>query len=171
MQDSKGTSRSTLGDGLLVYFGYPFAHEDDARRAVQAALGILDGIEQLTARLVTLRKLDLRVRVGVHTGPVVVGSIGDGERRENLALGRTLNLAARVQEFAQPGTVVVSDETFRIARGYFDFEPLGAHDLKGLVEPVVMHRALRVSGAESRLDVGRRVGLTALTGRSQELGR
>ena len=158
-----------LGDGLLVYFGYPVAHEDDARRAVQTALGIIDGIEKLSIRLRSGRRVELSVRIGIHTGAVVVGEVGQGERRENLALGRTPNLAARVQAFAQPGTAVVSEETFRIVRGYFDFEPLGAHELKGLAEPVVMHRAVRESGADSRLDAGRRTGLTALTGRAKEL--
>ena len=158
-----------IGDGIVAYFGYPFAHEDDARRAVQAGLGILDGMQTLNTRLRAERHLELSVRLGIHTGPVIVGEVGDSERRESLALGKTLHLAARVQTFAQPGTVVVSDQTFRIVSGYFDFEPLGAHQLKGLAEPVVMHRVLRVSGAESRLDAGRRTGLTALTGRSQEL--
>jgi class 3 adenylate cyclase/predicted ATPase len=158
-----------LGDGLLVYFGYPVAHEDDARRAVQTALGIIDGIDKLSIRLRSERKVELSVRIGIHTGPTVVGEVGQGERRENLALGRTPNLAARVQTFAQPGTAVVSDDTFRMVRGYFDFEALGAHELKGLAEPIVMHRAVRESGADSRLDAGRRIGLTALTGRTKEL--
>ena len=158
-----------LGDGLLVYFGYPVAHEDDARRAVQTALGIIESIELLAVRLRTERQIELSVRVGIHTGPVVVGEVGEGMRRENLALGRTPNLAARVQAFAHPGTVVVSEETFRIAHGYFEFEALGTHELKGLAEPVAMHRVLGVSGAENRLDAGRRAGLTALTGRASEL--
>jgi hypothetical protein len=135
---------------------------------VQAALGIIDGIGKLSIRLRSGRHVELSVRIGIHTGAVVVGEAGRG-RRENLALGRTPNLAARVQAFAQPGTAVVSEETFRIVRGYFDFEPLGAHELKGLAEPVVMHRAVRESGADSRLDAGRRIGLTALTGRAKEL--
>lgn len=160
-----------LGDGLLVYFGYPVAHEDDARRAVQTALGIIESIELLAARLRTERQIELNVRVGIHTGPVVVGEVGEGMRRENLALGRTPNLAARVQAFAHPGTVVVSEETFRIAHGYFEFEALGTHELKGLAEPVGMHRVLGVSGAESRLDAGRRTGLTTLIGRASELDR
>jgi class 3 adenylate cyclase/predicted ATPase len=157
-----------IGDGVLAYFGYPVAHEDDARRAVQAALGILEAMAAVNTRFRAERQLELSVRLGIHTGPVVVGEVGDSQRRENLALGRTLHLAARIETFAQPNTVVVSDETYRIVRGFFDVEPLGAHRLKGLAEPVVMHRVLRVTGAESRLEAGRRTGLTALTGRARE---
>ena len=110
------------------------------------------------------------MRIGIHTGPTVVGEVGQGERRENLALGRTPNLAARVETFAQPGTAVVSDADVPHASAAISISSaLGAHALKGLAEPVVMHRAVRESGADSRLDAGRRIGLTALTGRAQEL--
>jgi class 3 adenylate cyclase len=136
-----------LGDGLLVYFGYPLAHEDDARRAAQAALAILDSIAKLATRIEAQRQVKLAVRVGVHTGPVVVGEVGEGPQRENWALGRTPNIAARVESFARPGTALISDDTFRIVQGYFDCEPLGAHALKGLAEPVEMHRLLGISGA------------------------
>ena len=158
-----------LGDGVLVYFGHPVAHEDDARRAVRAALGIVGALSALSARFQQERRIAFNARLGIHTGPVVVGEVGGGEHREQLALGKTPNVAARIQNIAEPGTVVVSDDTYRLVRGFFDFVPLGAHDLKGLSEPVTLHQAVRESGADSRLDVARRVGLTPLTGREREL--
>jgi len=158
-----------LGDGVLVYFGYPVAHEDDARRAVRAALEILGDLSELSARLQKERNISLNARLGIHTGPVVVGDVGGGERREQLALGKTPNLAARIQNIAAPGTVVVSEDTHRIVRGFFEVHSLGAHEIKGLSEVVTLHRVLRESGADSRLDVERRTGLTPLTGRDEEL--
>jgi class 3 adenylate cyclase/predicted ATPase len=158
-----------LGDGILVYFGYPAAHEDDAKRAVRAALGILDGLSRVNPQLEAQRGITLHARIGIHTGPVVVGEVGAGERRERLALGKTPNVAARIQNVAEPDTVAVSDATYRIVSGFFDWSDLGSHELKGLAEVVTLHRALRESGAESRMDVGRRAGLTPLTGRSTEL--
>ena len=102
-----------LGDGLLVYFGYPLAHEDDAQRAVRAGLGILEALEQLNTRLTRERGIRLVVRLGIHTGLVVVGEMGAGARYEQLALGETPNLAARLQGLAAPDTVVISATTYR----------------------------------------------------------
>jgi len=158
-----------LGDGVLVYFGYPIAHEDDARRAVRAALEIVDDLAKVATSLKSLRGIALSVRMGIHTGPVVVGDVGGGVRREQLALGMTPNLAARIQNIAAPGTVLVSEDTHRLVRGFFDFQPLGAHEIKGLANQVVLYCALRDSGAQSRLDVQRGAGLTPLLGRDREL--
>ncbi|MGB6830657.1 MAG: adenylate/guanylate cyclase domain-containing protein, partial [Terracidiphilus sp.] len=158
-----------LGDGVLVYFGYPIAHEDDARRAVRAALEIVDDLARVTALLKSQRGIALSVRMGIHTGPVVVGDVGGGVRREQLALGMTPNLAARIQNIAAPGTVLVSEDTHRLVRGFFDFQPLGAHEIKGLAKEVILYCALRDSGAQSRLDVQRSTGLTPLMGRDREL--
>jgi class 3 adenylate cyclase len=158
-----------LGDGILVYFGYPAAHEDDARRAVRAALGIVDGLTRLNPRLESQHRVTLQARIGIHTGPVVVGEVGAGEHREHLALGKTPNVAARLQALAEPDTVVVSDATYRIVRGFFEWAALGSHELKGLTQVTTLHRVLRESGAESRMDVVRRAGLTPLIGRSNEL--
>jgi len=104
-----------LGDGLLVYFGYPVAHEDEAERAVHAGLGILHELETLARRLQQERGIDLDVRIGIHTGVVVVGEMGGGGRREYLAMGEVPNVAARVQSIAQPGSLVVSETTYRLA--------------------------------------------------------
>lgn len=160
-----------LGDGILAYFGYPSAHEDDARRAVRTALGVLDRLAVYNTRLKEERGLHLDVRIGIHTGPVVVGDVGSGDRREQLALGRTPNVAARIQNLAEPGTVVVSSDTHRIVRGYFDCVELGSRALKGISEEVGLYRVLRESGADSRMDVARRAGLTPLTGRVAEVER
>src|SRR5512132_4146 len=124
-----------LGDGLLVYFGYPEAHEDDPRRAVRAALELIDTIERSDLRQRPGVDERLAVRVGVHTGLVVVGEIGGGGRHGHLALGETPNVAARLQALAAPGTVAVSDATHGLAERGFRWEDRGAHDLKGLAQP------------------------------------
>ncbi len=162
-----------LGDGLLVYFGYPQAHEDDAIRGVSAALAILDDLPQLNARirarLPALTGEGLRVRIGVHTGPVVVGKVGSGAQTEQLALGDTVNMASRLLGVCEPDSVVISDATRRLVRGIFVFEDLGQRSLKGVEDPVPVHEVLRRSGVGSRLDVAAAAGLTPLVGREQEV--
>jgi class 3 adenylate cyclase len=114
-----------LGDGLLVYFGYPLAHEDDAQRAIRAGLGIIEALGQLNTRLGQERGVRLAVRLGCHTGLVVVGEVGSGARQEQLALGETPNLAARLQGLAAPNTLVSSAATFQLLGGFFACQPLG----------------------------------------------
>ena len=159
-----------LGDGLLVYFGYPQAHEDDAQRAGRPDLGILDAMGPLNARLEQERGMRLAVRVGVHTGPVVVGTMGGGNRQEQLALGDTPNIAARLQGLAAPNTVVVSAATLGLIEGFFTCQALGEHALKGVEEPLRVYQLLAESGAQTRLDVVTPRGLTPLVGREQEVG-
>jgi class 3 adenylate cyclase len=120
-----------LGDGLLVYFGYPLAHEDDAQRAVRAGLGIVEALDQLNTPLTQERGVHLAVRLGIHTGLVVVGEVGGGTRQEQLALGETPNLAARLQGIAAPNTLVISATTFQLLGGFFACQPLGTPPLKG----------------------------------------
>jgi predicted ATPase/class 3 adenylate cyclase len=158
-----------LGDGLLVYFGYPQAHEDDAQRAVHAGLGIVAAMRELNARLEPRHGVRLAVRVGMHTGLVVVGEIGGGNRQENLALGETPNMAARLQGLAAPDTVAISAATFRLVRGYFTAQDLGAHALKGITAAMQVYRILGESAAQSRLDVAGITGLTPLIGRESEV--
>ena len=168
-----------LGDGLLVYFGYPLAHEDDAQRAVRAGLeivGVLRGQgsgvggqekqQYLTVRL----SQPLQVRIGIHTGLVVVGEMGGGGKHEQLALGDTPNIAARVQGVAEPDTVVISAATHRLIEGYFTCRALGAQTLKGLSTPVPVYQVLGESGVQSRFEVAITTGLTPLVGREQEVG-
>src|SRR4029453_18347319 len=112
-----------LGDGLLVYFGYPRAHEDDAQRAVRAGLGIVEALGPLNTRLTQERGVQLAVRVGIHTGLVVVGEVGGSTRQEQLALGETPNLAARLQGVAAPNTLVISAATFQLLGGFLPVSP------------------------------------------------
>jgi class 3 adenylate cyclase len=158
-----------LGDGLLVYFGYPQAHEDDAQRAVRTGLGMMQAMGTLNRRLQREKRVRLAVRVGIHTGVVVVGEVGGGSRQEQLALGETPNLAARLQGLAAPDTVVVSAATFRLVRGYFTAQELGAQPLKGVTAPVHVYRMLGESAAQSRLDITGSTGLTPLVGRESEV--
>src|SRR5262245_59290083 len=158
-----------LGDGLLVYFGYPQAHEDDARRAIRTGLGIVGAMGALNAGLAQHSRVQLAVRIGIHTGVVVVGEMGGGSRQEQLAMGDTPNIAARLQGLAAPDTVVISPTTFRLVQGYFTYHALGAHALKGLATPLQVYRILGESAAQSRLDVAGATGLTPLVGRDAEV--
>ena len=159
-----------LGDGLLVYFGYPLAHEDDAPRAVRTGLGIIEAMGQLHPSLGPEREVHLAVRLGIHTGLVVVGDVGAGTRHEPLALGETPNIAARLQALAAPNTLVISAATQQLIAGYFQWKALGAHTLPGLAQPMEVYRILGASGAQSRLEVAATYGLTPLVGRAQEVG-
>ncbi len=159
-----------LGDGLLIYFGYPQAHEDDAQRAVRASLGMLNAMQALNTRLEQDKGIRLAVRLGIHTGLVVVGAIGSDGRHEQLALGETPNIAARLQGLAEPNTVVISEATSQLIQGYFVCQALGAQALKGLAQPLIVYRVLHDSGAQTRLDVAATRGLTLLVGREQEGG-
>jgi TOMM system kinase/cyclase fusion protein len=158
-----------LGDGLLVYFGYPQAHEDDAHRAVRTGLGLLDAMGDLNTRLKRGQGVQLAVRVGIHTGLVVVGAMGDSGRPEQLALGETPNLAARIQGLAEPNTLVISHATHGLVQGYFACQPFGEQTLRGVTAPVTLYRVLRESGAQGRLDIVSARGLTPLVGRESEV--
>jgi predicted ATPase/class 3 adenylate cyclase len=159
-----------LGDGVLVYFGYPRAHGDDAERAVRAALDIVLEIEAARAPLEGGADLRLAVHIGIHTGMAVVGEVGSGDKRETLALGEAVNLAARLQEIAAPNQVVVSGVTRRLTQGFFLTEDLGTHQLKGILAGVAVHRVVRHTGIRSRLEAEPAAGLTPLVGRERELG-
>lgn len=132
-----------LGDGLLVYFGYPQAHGDDPERAVRAGRDILRDLRTLNTRLEAEYGLRLAVRVGIHTGTVVVGEMGGGEKCETLALGDTPNIAARLQAVAAPDTVVISHATRRLVAGGIVSEDLGTPPLKGITEPLRLHRVIQ----------------------------
>src|SRR5215510_7798084 len=170
IQRYEGHIAQLLGDGLLVYFGYPQAHEDDAQRAVRTGLRILDAMGTLNTRLEMAKGIRLAVRIGIHTGPVVVGTMGSGGRYEQLALGETPNLAARLQSLAAPDTVAISDTTHRLVQGYFRCDDLGTPSLKGVETPMRVYRVVRESAAQSRLDVAGSTGLTPFVGRDHEVG-
>src|SRR4029077_6672453 len=158
-----------LGDGLLVYFGYPLAHEDDAQRAVRAGLGMVEAMRQLNTRLTQEQGVHLAVRLGVHTGLVVVGDVGGGTRQEQLALRDTPNIAARLQGLAAPDTLVISAATFQLLGGFFACQPLGTPLLKGQAQPLAVYRVLYESMARSRLEAVGSTGWTPLVGREQEV--
>jgi class 3 adenylate cyclase/tetratricopeptide (TPR) repeat protein len=157
-----------LGDGILVYFGYPEAHEDDTRRAVLAGLHVQRAMVGLNRDLEP-RGLKLGVRVGIHTGPVVTGEIGAGARREALALGPTPNIAARLQDAAEPGTVVVSAATHRLVKDHFRFEPLGSRALKGLSQPVDVYAVTGERRQRDHFLSAPARGLTSPIGRATEI--
>jgi predicted ATPase/class 3 adenylate cyclase len=159
-----------LGDGLLVYFGYPAAHEDDARRAVHAGLGIVQAIAALNTRLAAPYGVPLAVRLGIHTGPVVVGIMGGGGRHEHLALGETPNLAARLQALAPANAVVISAVTARLVQGIFALEDLGTHALHGVAEPMAVSRVCGLLAAPSRDEEFVTAGVPLLVGREEESG-
>jgi class 3 adenylate cyclase/predicted ATPase/ABC-type cobalamin/Fe3+-siderophores transport system ATPase subunit len=158
-----------LGDGLLIYFGYPRAHEDDAERALRAGLGILAALPALNARLAQETTIRLSVRLGVDTGLVVVGGIGAGDHLENLALGQTPNRAARLQALAAPNSFVISERTKQLAGGNFEYADLGNLSLKGVSDSSRTWRVLGYRDAATRFDAANRAGLTPLIGREQEI--
>ncbi|HEY2513370.1 MAG TPA: adenylate/guanylate cyclase domain-containing protein, partial [Polyangiaceae bacterium] len=168
-----GSVAQYLGDGILVYFGHPQAYEDAPERAVRAAMAMVDAIRDL--RLDALAALAtqatrLSVRIGIHTGQVVIGHVGAGAHREHLALGDTPNIAARLQGLAAPGTVVLSDSTRRMAGGSFAYADLGKHRLKGVREPRHVFRVDAILSTASRFDAATGTGLSPLVGRGRELG-
>jgi class 3 adenylate cyclase len=170
VQRFDGHIAQLLGDALLVYFGWPQAHEDDAQRGVKTGLGMLEAMGTLNARLEKDKGIQLKIRVGIHTGLVVVGEMGGGDHKEQLALGETPNIASRLQGLAEPDTVVLSAATFQLVQGFFTVENLGPQTLKGIPASVQVYRVLGESDAQSRLDVAMTRGLTPLVGREQETG-
>jgi class 3 adenylate cyclase/predicted ATPase len=170
IQGFDGHIAQYLGDGLLVYFGYPQAHEDDAHRAVQAGLGIVEAMGKLNTRLESEYGVQLAVRLGIHTGPVVVGEMGGGGRHEQLALGETPNVAARLERLAEPDTVVISAMTKRLVEGAFALEDLGSNSVKGVPELIAVSRVLNPIVAQTdEEEVGTGV-ITTLVGRNEEIG-
>jgi class 3 adenylate cyclase/predicted ATPase len=170
IQQYDGYLAQYLGDGVLVYFGYPVAHEDDAQRAVRTGLGILHAMEPLNTRLRLPSEDRLAVRLGVHTGLVVVGEVGTGARQEPLALGATPNLAACLQGLAVPNTLVISAATWQLLGGLFACQALGPRRLRGRAQPLEVYQVLAETTARSRLEAACNTGLTPLVGREQEVG-
>jgi class 3 adenylate cyclase/tetratricopeptide (TPR) repeat protein len=165
----EGTVNQFLGDGIMALFGAPIAHEDHARRAVHAALGIARTLETWQSELAP-RGITCRVRQGLNTGLVVVGAIGGDLRMDYTAIGDTTNVAARLQQIAEPGRVTISDGTHRLVRGYFDTRRIGEVHVKGRDEPVVAWEALAARESRTRLEAARERGLTPFMGRDRELG-
>jgi class 3 adenylate cyclase/tetratricopeptide (TPR) repeat protein len=152
-----------MGDGVLIYFGYPQAHEDDAERAVRAGLELIEAVTRLKTRA------SLQTRVGIATGLVVVGDLtGSGEAQERGIVGETPNLAARLQGIAEPNTVVIAEGTRKLLGNLFELQDLGTRDLKGIAGPLRAWAALRASSAEGRFEALHATRLTTLIGREEE---
>jgi len=162
----EGTIAQLQGDAMVAFFGAPIAHEDDPERAVFAALDMLDTAAQFAEELRRTQGLDFQIRAGINTGPVVVGNVGSDLRYEYTALGDAMNTAARMQSAAQPGTVLMTENTYRLAREAFDVEDLGEIEVKGKAEPV---HAYRVLGR--RTLPGRKRGLASVGLESPMVGR
>jgi class 3 adenylate cyclase len=165
----EGTINQFLGDGVMALFGAPIAREDHAQRAVHAALGMQRVLQGYGAELQRTRGITFRVRLGLNTGLVVVGSIGDNLRMDYRAVGDTTNLAARMLNLAEPGQIVIAEDTHKAASGYFVTRPLGAQAIKGKAEPVNAYEVVRARGLRTRLEVGAERGLTPFVGREPEL--
>jgi class 3 adenylate cyclase/tetratricopeptide (TPR) repeat protein len=164
VQRHEGQIGLFIGDGVTAYFGYPRAHEDSAQRAVQAGLEIMAGLTEFGTD-------GLKARCGVHTGPVVVGELGVGEKRLcDGIVGEAPNIAARLQGLAPPGSLVMSEATQRLVEGLFEIEPLGPQMLKGVSAPITIYRVLRPSAAPNRFEARSGQFLTPLIGRETELG-
>jgi class 3 adenylate cyclase/tetratricopeptide (TPR) repeat protein len=160
-----------MGDGILVYFGYPRAHEDEAERSVRAGLDIVDAMAELNAAIRRPPGVELAVRIGIATGPVIVGDqIGEGTASETAVVGETPNLAARLQASAQPNQIVVSAATRAMLGDHFDLDDLGAYELKGFAEPVPAWRVLSTRDVESRFAATRTGSTAPLVGRQEETG-
>jgi class 3 adenylate cyclase/tetratricopeptide (TPR) repeat protein len=164
----EGTINQYTGDGVMALFGAPIAHEDGPRRAVHAALGIQRALREGARQLEAARGLSLQMRIGINTGPVVVGRIGDDLRMDYTAVGDTTNLAARMQQIARPGSVFVAEPTFHAIEGFFETLELGEVAVKGH-SPVRAWEVVRPRTTRSRLDVAAEHGLTAFVGREREL--
>jgi class 3 adenylate cyclase/tetratricopeptide (TPR) repeat protein len=167
----EGIVNQLAGDGFMALFGAPVAHEDAPQRAVWAALAIRDALRHFNEELQEQRGLSLPARIGIHTGPVVVGTVGNDLKMDYTAIGDTTNLAARLQALAQPGTVLASQATGRLVRGFFRMSAVGPLAVKGKSEPVKSFEILDASPEASPMAVAAARGLTPFVGRAEELAQ
>jgi class 3 adenylate cyclase/tetratricopeptide (TPR) repeat protein len=165
----EGTVDKFTGDGIMALFGAPLAHEDHAQRACYAALGIQRALGPYADKVKEESKVDFRMRVGLNSGPVMVGTVGNDLRMDYTALGDTVNLASRMQSMAHPGTSLVSGETYRLARDFFVFKPLGPVTVKGKAEAIEVWELVDIGQATTRLQAAAAKGLTRFVGRDQEM--
>ena len=163
----EGTVNELTGDGLVAFFGAPLAVEQAPQRAVRAALAMQEAVARFSASL--KHSADLHVRVGINTGPVIVGTVGNNLRMDYKAVGHTVNLAARMEQTAMPGTVQLTEHAYKLVAGYFDCDDVGPVSLKGLPTRVRAYRVTGERGMRTRLEVARERGLTRLVGRQREL--
>jgi class 3 adenylate cyclase/tetratricopeptide (TPR) repeat protein len=166
----EGTVNEMTGDGILALFGAPIALEDAPQRAIRSALAIHREINKFSDQLKSEKRIPaIRMRIGIHTGPVVVGTLGNDLRVEFKAVGDTVNLASRMEGLADPGTTYVTEDTFKVTEGFFRFESLGERRVKGKQEPVKVYQVIALSTRRTRFDVSAERGLTPFVGREREL--
>ena len=165
----EGTVNELTGDGLVAFFGAPLAVEQAPQRAVRAALALQQAVTHYSARVERERGMRIQLRVGLNTGPVIVGTVGNNLRMDYKAIGNTVNLAARMEQTAAPGTVQLTEHTYKLVAGYFDCDDLGLVSVKGVAERVRAYRVTGERGARARIDVARERGFTRLVGREREL--
>jgi class 3 adenylate cyclase/tetratricopeptide (TPR) repeat protein len=167
----EGTVNEMTGDGIMALFGAPIALEDAPQRAIRSAMSIHREMAEFSQGLTQSQGglPPVKMRIGIHTGPVVVGTLGNNLRVEFKAVGDTVNMAARMQQLAEPGTTYVTDETFKLAEGYFRFEALGDKTVKGKSRPLRAYRVIAAGTSKTRFDVGAERGLTPFVGRDREL--
>ena len=171
VHDYEGTVNEMTGDGIMALFGAPIALEDAPLRAIRSAMAIHREMSRFSDKMAQERQgiLPLKMRVGIHTGPVVVGTLGNDLRVDFKAVGDTVNLASRVESLAEPGTTYVTEETFKLTEGLFRFEALGQKQIKGKKKPVNIYRVIAPSTRRTRFDVSAERGLTTFVGREREL--
>jgi class 3 adenylate cyclase len=170
VHDFEGTVNELTGDGIMALFGSPIALEDAPQRAIRSALAIHREITVFRERLKKEKVIPfLKMRIGIHTGPVVVGTLGNDLRVEFKAVGDTVNLASRMEGLAEPGTTYVTEDTFKLTEGFFRFEALAEKKVKGKEEPVRVYRVIAPSTRRTRFDVSAERGLTPFIGRAREL--
>lgn len=165
----EGTINQFTGDGLMALFGAPVAHEDHAQRACHAALTIQDAVTAYGERIKKDHGQDFKMRIGLNSGQVIVGAIGDDLRMDYTAVGDTTNLAARMESMAEPGSILVSFSTHKLVKYYFEFEPLGQIQIKGKDQPQEAHKLIRAGDVETRMEASLARGLTKLVGRRPEM--
>ena len=171
VHDYEGTVNEMTGDGIMALFGAPIALEDAPQRAIRSALAIHREMARFNDHLKQEKKefLFLRMRIGIHSGPVVVGTLGNDLRVEFKAVGDTVNLASRMEHLAEPGATYITEDTFKLIEGLFRFEALGAKEIKGKEELINVYQVITTSSRRTRFDVSAERGLTALVGREREL--
>ncbi|HSS04367.1 MAG TPA: adenylate/guanylate cyclase domain-containing protein, partial [Solirubrobacterales bacterium] len=165
----EGTVDKFTGDGIMAVFGAPVAHEDHARRACYAALRMLDDIAEYAAELRRRHGLNFSTRIGINSGEVVAGAIGEGGDGEYTAVGHTVGLAQRMEALAEPGKAYLTEAAAELAHGFFELEDLGEFEIKGASRPVQVFELVGVGAARSRLDLSRERGFTRFVGRSEEM--
>ena len=163
----EGTINQFTGDGVMALFGAPVAHEDHARKSCYAALSVQRSINGYGEKIRSQHGVEFKLRIGLNSGPVVIGSIGDDLRMDYTAVGETTNLAHRMQEMANPGSVLVSGHTLRLARDFFEFTSVGDVEVKGMEEPQEAYVLLRSAKVETRIGAAAAKGLTRFVGRKK----